>query len=68
MISLGKRATGLRLERMQASPLWTEAGFRNQYPIPRGLRDTTAAPHAARVYFLRRPARAERAASHRGPA
>ena len=50
MMSLGKRAAGLRLERMQASPLWTEAGFRNQYPIPTGLRDTTAARPTLREF------------------
>ncbi|MGP1693384.1 MAG: MBL fold metallo-hydrolase, partial [Giesbergeria sp.] len=41
MISLGKRATGLRLERMQASPLWKDGGFRNLHPITPGLRDTS---------------------------
>jgi len=43
MKSLGARATGLRLERMQASPLWVpqEKGgtFRNLAPIRPGLRD-----------------------------
>ena len=52
MMSLGKRAAGLRLERMQASPLWTEAGFRNQYPIPTGLRDTTAARPTLREFMF----------------
>ena len=42
MKSLGARAEGLRLERMQASPLWTEGGFRNLAPIRAGLRDPTA--------------------------
>jgi L-ascorbate metabolism protein UlaG (beta-lactamase superfamily) len=47
MKSLGQRATGLRLERMQASPRWWQsdegrAGFRNLHPIPPGLRDPTA--------------------------
>ena len=37
-----KQIDGLRLERMQASPMWTGAGFRNVYPIPPGLRDLTA--------------------------
>ena len=41
MISLGQRATGLRLERMQASPLWSDGGFRNLHPITPGLRDTS---------------------------
>jgi L-ascorbate metabolism protein UlaG (beta-lactamase superfamily) len=39
MKSLGKRATGLRLERMQASPRWAGTGFHNVHPIPSGLRD-----------------------------
>ena len=42
MKSMGERAAGLRLERMQASPLWTEAGFRNRHPIAPGLRDSSA--------------------------
>ncbi len=33
---------GLRLERMQASPLWAGSGFRNQAPIRAGLRDPLA--------------------------
>ena len=43
MKSLGKRADGLRLERMQASPLWAGSGFRNQHPVLPGLRDTSVA-------------------------
>ena len=43
MKSLGSRATGERLARMQASPLWVPseagAGFRNLAPIRPGLRD-----------------------------
>ena len=39
MKSLGKKAEGLRLERMQASPLWNGQTFHNVYPIPPGLRD-----------------------------
>ena len=42
MKSLGARAIGERLERMRASALWAGAGFRNQYPIPPGLRDPQA--------------------------
>ena len=46
MKSLGARASGLRLERMQASPLWVrqdEGGrFRNLAPIRAGLRDPLA--------------------------
>ncbi|MBI3346257.1 MAG: MBL fold metallo-hydrolase [Burkholderiales bacterium] len=48
MKSLGKRATGLRLERMRASPLYratdTGEGFRNIHPIQPGLRDSTERP------------------------
>ena len=41
MKSLGRRAEGLRLERVQASPRWSGASFRNLHPIPPGLRDLT---------------------------
>jgi L-ascorbate metabolism protein UlaG (beta-lactamase superfamily) len=41
MKSLGKKADGLRLERMQASPLWAGGAFRNRHPVLPGLRDTT---------------------------
>ena len=41
MKSLGRRAEGLRLERVQASPRWSDASFRNLHPIPAGLRDLT---------------------------
>ena len=41
MKSLGRRAEGLRLERVQASPRWSGASFRNLHPIPAGLRDLT---------------------------
>ncbi|MBX7056800.1 MAG: MBL fold metallo-hydrolase [Leptospirales bacterium] len=36
--SFGKRATGLRLERMRASKLWRDGGFRNIHPQLPGLR------------------------------
>ncbi len=39
MKSLGKRADGLRLERMKSSPRWVGDGFCNLYPIPPGLRN-----------------------------
>lgn len=42
--SLGKRPDGLRLERMQSSPLWAGDGFRNVHPVLPGLRDATAQP------------------------
>ena len=37
--SLGKKSTGLRLERMKASPMWSGAAFQNIHPILPGLRD-----------------------------
>jgi L-ascorbate metabolism protein UlaG (beta-lactamase superfamily) len=39
--SLGERPSGLRLERMQSSPLWGGDGFRNIHPVLPGLRDTS---------------------------
>ncbi len=42
MKSLGARAQGLRLERMQASAQWRDGGFRNLAPIRPGLRDPAA--------------------------
>lgn len=42
MKTLGKRAAGLRLERMRASPLWAGEGFRNVHPVLPGLRDASA--------------------------
>ena len=42
MKSLGSQAKGARLERMQASPRWAGAGFRNRHPILPGLRDPAA--------------------------
>ncbi|MDE2455514.1 MAG: MBL fold metallo-hydrolase [Burkholderiales bacterium] len=42
MKSFGRRAQGLRLERVQASPRWGGEGFRNLHPIPPGLRDLQA--------------------------
>ena len=48
MKSLGKRATGLRLERMRASPQYrvtdSGEGFHNVHPIQPGLRDRTERP------------------------
>jgi L-ascorbate metabolism protein UlaG (beta-lactamase superfamily) len=51
MKSLGQRATGPRLERMQASPRWAGEGFRNLHPIAPGLRDR-AAPRPTLGDFL----------------
>jgi glyoxylase-like metal-dependent hydrolase (beta-lactamase superfamily II) len=42
MKSLGARASGERLERMQASPLWVGEGFRNRHPLMPGLRNPSA--------------------------
>src|SRR6185295_9084730 len=42
MKSFGKRATGARLERMRASPMWAGEGFRNVHPVIAGLRDPNA--------------------------
>ncbi|MEJ7138493.1 MBL fold metallo-hydrolase [Amphibiibacter pelophylacis] len=42
LTALGDRATGLRLERMSASPRWDGQGFRNLHPIAPGLRDPQA--------------------------
>ena len=39
MKTFGQRATGERLERMRASPMWNGSGFRNLAPIAPGLRD-----------------------------
>jgi hypothetical protein len=38
MKSLGKKPDGARLERIKASPLWADDGFRNVHPIIRCLR------------------------------
>jgi L-ascorbate metabolism protein UlaG (beta-lactamase superfamily) len=52
MKSLGKRADGLRLDRMRASPRWDGAGFRNRHPVIPGLRDRSA-PFPSLRDFLR---------------
>ena len=51
MKSLGKRAAGLRLERMRMSPLWAGDAFRNVHPVLPGLRNATAPPSLSE--FLR---------------
>jgi L-ascorbate metabolism protein UlaG (beta-lactamase superfamily) len=51
MKSLGKRAAGLRLERMKASPLWAGDAFRNIHPVLPGLRHA-AAPRPSLGEFL----------------
>jgi L-ascorbate metabolism protein UlaG (beta-lactamase superfamily) len=42
--SLGARATGLRLERMTASPRYADGAFRNTFDIAPGLKKGTVAP------------------------
>ena len=44
MKTFGKKASGLRLERMKASPLWSGTGFRNLYPIPPDLKAPMGLP------------------------
>ena len=77
MKSLGARADGLRLERMQGSPRWRDGGFRNIAPIRAGLRDPGAKmPSLAdflcggtrRVPTAPLPAQDPRAAWQRAPA
>jgi L-ascorbate metabolism protein UlaG (beta-lactamase superfamily) len=41
MKSLGKQATGARLERMRSSPQWVGEHFANLHPIIAGLRDAS---------------------------
>jgi L-ascorbate metabolism protein UlaG (beta-lactamase superfamily) len=43
MKAFGKKADGLRLERMKASPLWGGEGFRNVHPVLPKLRNPDAA-------------------------
>ena len=44
MKTLGKLASGARLERMQASPSWKDGGFRNVHPILPELRRKVTMP------------------------
>jgi len=52
MKSLGARAEGQRLERMRASPMWRDGGFRNIHPVIPGLRDRDT-PSPSMSDFLR---------------
>lgn len=52
MRTFGKRADGERLERMRASPLWGDGGFRNLHPILAGLRDPTATMPSAKDFLI----------------
>jgi L-ascorbate metabolism protein UlaG (beta-lactamase superfamily) len=51
MRSLGRRADGERLERMQDSPRWLDGRFRNQHPIQPGLRDPSAPMPTVREFL-----------------
>ncbi|MEO8124820.1 MAG: MBL fold metallo-hydrolase [Burkholderiales bacterium] len=51
MKSLGKRAEGLRLERIKSSLLWAGEAFRNIHPIARGLQDASV-PRPTLTEFL----------------
>ncbi len=44
MKSFGAHATGLRLERMQASARWVDGAFKNTTPVAQGLKKGTATP------------------------
>jgi len=44
MKSMGSKPEGVRLERIQSSPLWTGDRFRNIHPVLPGLRDPNAKP------------------------
>ena len=43
------KPSGLRLERMRSSPLWSGNGFRNIHPVLPGLRDADARPPVLEV-------------------
>ena len=51
MNALGKRAQGLRLERIKSSLLWAGERFRNVHPTAPGLQDTSA-PRPTLTEFL----------------
>jgi len=52
MNAFGKKPDGLRLERMQASPLWHGGTFRNMHPLlPRLLKPNVAAPTVSAFLF-----------------
>ena len=52
MQSFGQEAPqGLRLERLQSSPLWTPQGLRNRHPVLPGLRDASV-PRPTLTDFL----------------
>jgi len=47
MSAFGKRPSGLRLERMQASPRYQDGTFRNTHPVGPGLKKGTVGPTMA---------------------
>ncbi len=51
MKTFGRKAQGLRLERMKASPLWDGEKFRNRQPVIAGLRDPTASMPTLRDFI-----------------
>ena len=51
MNSLGKRAQGLRMERIESSLLWAGDAFRNVFPIAPGLQDASV-PRPTLTEFL----------------
>jgi L-ascorbate metabolism protein UlaG (beta-lactamase superfamily) len=52
MQSFGNRAEGERLERMRASPLWRDGGFRNLFPIQAGLRDPSVSMPSVKDFLF----------------
>jgi L-ascorbate metabolism protein UlaG (beta-lactamase superfamily) len=53
MRSLGKKASGQRLERMRGSPRWSDEGFRNLHPILPSLVDPNVARPTLAEFFGR---------------
>src|SRR6186713_491809 len=52
MKSIGSKPSGLRLERIQSSPLWHDGAFRNVHPVlPRLLRTDVAMPSIREFLF-----------------
>jgi L-ascorbate metabolism protein UlaG (beta-lactamase superfamily) len=51
MSAFGDRASGLRLERMRASPRWMDGTFRNTHPVGLGLKKGTAWSTMGQFFF-----------------
>jgi hypothetical protein len=60
MKSIGKKPSGLRLERIQSAKLWTGESFRNLHPVTPGLRDTSAKFPSMRDFLFGGPRRRPR--------